>query len=352
MTRVPASAVGTSGLTIMVVMIAALLTQAFTGGAGRAVAWSAIGTVVILAGSYAWVYGQGRDDIAAPVSVVQGSTPCPFEHCPPNERLGTFEQHLALTESLVAGSAGLVVWPEGSTGSTNADPVLNDEVRVAIADQARRLSSPMVIGGDRVISETHWVNANVYFDANGEIVGEYRKQHGVPFGEYIPLRPLFEWIPALDRVPRDMIRGDGPVLFGDIGSVISFEGAFSRYPLENRRAGAKVIVVNTNEASYGPEAPTSDQFIGMTRMRAVELGVPIIHAAVTGKSTVVDVDGDLSPVTGLGTMEVLSEAYGAALPTTPYAVTGDLLMYAAAISCLIVWSFALVGSGPETTKED
>jgi apolipoprotein N-acyltransferase len=351
-TRLPASVVGTSGLTIVVVLIAALLALAVTGGAGRVVLWGAIGTVAVLAGAYAWTYGQERDEVATRVSIVQGSTPCPFEHCPPNERLGTFEQHLALTEGLVPGAAGLVVWPEGSTGSTNADPVLNDEVRLAIGDQARRLSSPMVIGGDRVISETHWVNANVYFDANGEIVAEYRKQHGVPFGEYIPLRPIFEWIPALDRVPRDMIRGDGPVLFGDVGSVISFEGAFSRYALENRRAGAKVIVVNTNEASYGVDAPTSDQFIGMTRMRAVELGVPIIHAAVTGQSTVIDVDGDLSALTGLGTMEVLSESYGAALPTTPYAVIGDLVMYLAAISCLIVWSFALVGSGSETTEED
>ena len=46
------------------------------------------------------------------------------------------------------------------------------------------------------------------FGPDGRIVGEYRKRHPVPFGEYIPARPLFEWIPALDQVPRDMIAGD------------------------------------------------------------------------------------------------------------------------------------------------
>jgi apolipoprotein N-acyltransferase len=245
----------------------------------------------------------------------------------------------------------LVVWPEGSTGATNADPVLNQEVREAIAAEARRLGSRFVVGGDRVVSDTEWINANVYFAADGEIVGEYRKQHPVPFGEYIPWRPVFDWIPALDRVPRDAIRGDGPVLMDEIGSVISWEGGFSRYALETRRAGAEVIVVNTNTASYGI-APTSDIWIGMTRMRAVELGVPVIHAAVTGKSTVIDLDGSVGPVTGLGEMVVLQDTYRAADLDTPYTATGDVVIYLAAIAAIIVRSKSLVGSEARPHEEE
>ena len=242
------------------------------------------------------------------------------------------------------------MWPEGSTGSTNADPVLNEDVRDSIAAEAVRLSAPMVIGGDRIIDDTEWVNANVYFDAQGEIVGEYRKQHPVPFGEYIPWRPLFQWIPALDRVPRDMIPGDGPVLMGEVGSIISFEGGFSRYALETRRAGAEVIVVNTNTASYGI-SPASDVWIGMTRMRAVENGAPIIHAAVTGKSTVIDINGETGPITGLGTSEVLQDVYGSSIDTI-YTITGDLVMYLAAIAGIVAWGLPLVGSRQKTTEED
>ncbi|MGH3650157.1 MAG: nitrilase-related carbon-nitrogen hydrolase, partial [Acidimicrobiia bacterium] len=237
---------------------------------------------------------------------------------------------------------------------TNADPVLNEEVGGAIAAEARRIGAAMLIGGDRILSDTRWVNANVYFDASGEILGEYRKQHPVPFGEYVPLRPLFEWIPALDRVPRDMVPGDGPVVFeGEVGSVISFEGGFSRYALETRRAGANAIVVATNEASYGPDAPTSDQFIGMTRMRAVELGVPIIHAAVTGKSTVTDRFGDFTLTTGLGGQQIFEAGYCCS-NSTLYTATGDLLMYLAAVLGIAAWSRepALVGSDARPTEEE
>ncbi len=348
--RIPAGVIGTSGLTLIVVALAAIVGLALTGGA-RAAAVSLVPVGVILVGSMGWAYSGGLSSVGTPVTIVQGSTPCPFVHCPPNERLRTYEQHLELTRALEPGTTGLVVWAEGSTGSTNADPVLNPEIGEAIGAEAVRLGTRMIVGGDRILSDTEWVNANVYFDAEGNIVGEYRKRHPVPFGEYIPLRPLFDWIPALDRVPRDMIPGEGPVVIDGVGSVISFEGGFSRYTLDTRRAGAEMIVVNTNEASYGPDAPTSDQFIGMTRMRAVELGVPVVHAAVTGKSVVIGADGSIGPTTGLGTMEVLMDVYGGSR-RTPYTTIGDLVMYLAALAAMILAVRALVGSAPEPSEED
>ncbi len=346
-TRFPAAVVGTSGLTLTVVLIGALVAQLVSRKTGRATLIGGMAVVVVLAGSLGWWASAAAFAFVQPATIVQGSTPCPFEDCPPDERLSTFQQHLALTQSLDS-DAGLVVWAEGSTGSINADPVNNPEIGKAISEQAQRLGSRFVVGGDRVVSDTEWINANVYFDVDGNIVGEYRKQHPVPFGEYIPLRPLFDWIPALDQVPRDMIRGDGPVLFGEIGSIISFEGGFSRYALGVRREGANVIIVNTNEASYGPDAPTAEQFIGMTRMRAVELGVPVIHAAVTGKSVFVESDGTLGESTGLGTAEILKGEYGAEL-ATPYTVIGDIGMYLAALAAVVMW---LVPSHHRSTEEE
>lgn len=272
------------------------------------------------------------------VAVVQGSTPCPFTHCE-DERFGTYQQHLALTRTIEAGSVDLVVWSEGSTGSWNADPVNNPEVGEAIAAEAARIGAWMVVGGDRPISDTHWVNANVFFSPEGEIVGEYRKQHPVPFGEYIPARPLFEWIPVLSRVPRDMVPGDGPVVFDlggfDLGTVISFEGGFAAYAREVARDGADVLAVLTNEGSYG-YTPAADQFIGMTRMRSAETGLDLIHAAVTGKSVVVTDGGVLGETTGLGTREIL---YGEVRPRpgleTVYVRFGDWVMVAAMLGSLV-----------------
>lgn len=345
--RSAASLVGTTGWTVLVVGVAVGVVLVGRVLIGRN-EWSwwmlapfAAPAVVIGA---AWLLETIVVEDApepTPVAIVQGSTPCPYEKCPPDERLRTFQQHLELTADIEPGSVDLVVWAEGSTGSFNADPVQNEEVGAAIGAEARRVGSWFLVGGDRPISEEHWVNANVVFDDTGEIVGEYRKQQGVPFGEYIPFRPLFDWIPDLSQVPRDMVPGEGPVVFElpwfDLGSVISFEGAFARYPRQSVRAGAEVVVIATNEGSYGT-TPVSDQFIGMTRMRAAELGVPVIHAAVTGKSVIIDRRGGLSSdISGLGTSEIV---YGTVQPGTStfYALAGDWLMYLAVLSVgFVAW---------------
>lgn len=346
--RLPASVVGTSGLTVIVVLLAAMLALALVRQWDNRIRWAGLVPLAVMVASLPSI--MTRYDVGGfPVAIVQGSTPCPFEDCPPNERLRTYQQHLALTETIEPGSVDLVVWPESSTGSTNADPVLNDEIREAIASQARRIGAAILVGGDRIVGEGEFINANVFFDTEGEIEGEYRKQHPVPFGEYIPARPLFEWIPTLDQVPRDMIRGDGPVVFDvgviQLGSVISWEGGFSRYALQHRRAGANALAVTTNKASYGPDAPTSDQFIGMTRMRAVELGIPVVHAAVTGKSTIIDYQGSFDTTTETGDSVVLYGDIGS-FSSTIYSTIGDAFIFLAALlGVLTVWRYwTLVGS--------
>jgi apolipoprotein N-acyltransferase len=155
-----------------------------------------------------------------------------------------------------------------------------------------------------------------------------------------------------------MIPGEGPVVFdlGEgirLGSVISFEGGFSRYMREQVAAGANVLAVLTNEGSYGT-TPGSDQFIGMTRMRAAEMGLDVIHAAVTGKSTVISAGGSLGEVSGLGTQEIV---YGAVAgrESSVYATVGDVLMGVAALTGVITWWRArrpLVVSAPETEEEE
>jgi apolipoprotein N-acyltransferase len=155
-----------------------------------------------------------------------------------------------------------------------------------------------------------------------------------------------------------MIPGAGPVVFdlGDglkLGSVISFEGGFARYPRQHIEAGANFMVVATNEGSYGT-TPGSDQFIGMTRMRAAELGVYVIHAAVTGKSTVIDPSGRLGEATGLGTKEILYGGFAGVPGRSVYARTGDVLMILAALIGFATWWLnraPVVVSSPDLEEE-
>jgi apolipoprotein N-acyltransferase len=339
--RAFAPLVGTTGLTVLSVTAVVTALLVVLGERQSWMAWVGACILVIGGAAIAWSFTTPGPLGSLNAVIVQGSTPCPFEHCPPDERLRTFEQHLGLTRQIEPGAADLVVWSEGSTGSFNADPVQNPEIGAAIGEEARRIGAWFLVGSDRPISETHWVNANVVFNPDGEIVGEYQKQRPVPFGEYIPWRPVFDWIPELEQVPRDMIPGDGPVVFDlgqgiGMGSVISFEGGFSRYPRQHAKAGANLIVVATNEGSYGT-TPGSDQFIGMTRMRAAELGMPVIHAAVTGKSVFVGQGGELTTqTTGLGTMEMLT---GLVSPSARsiYETTGDVVMMLAAVVGILTW---------------
>lgn len=357
--REGARLIGTSGWTTLVVAVSGVGVLLMVGRSR----WWMLGVLAapLLVFLGAWLPEQfSSEDFGEPnrVAIVQGSTPCPFEHCAPNERLRTYQQHLELTRRIEPGSVEVVVWSEGSTGSFNADPVQNAEIGSAIAAEARRIGAWLLVGSDRPISDTEWINANVLFNPDGEIVGEYRKQHPVPFGEYVPLRPVFGVIPATDRVPRDMIPGDGPVVFDlsayDLGSVISFEGGFSRYAREHVRRGANVLVVATNEGSYGL-APTSDQFIGMTRMRAAENVVPLIHAAVTGKSTTIGFDGSITgQISGLGTREIVYGEFVPRAASALYTTIGDLVMLVAAVIGVLAWwrISGLVGSGAKPIEKE
>ncbi len=288
------------------------------------------------------------------MAIVQGNTPCPGTHCT-DERYGTYQLHLEMTRAIPAGSVDLVVWAEGSTGSTNADPILIPEVAEAIGDEAERIGAYLLAGGDRVVSDTEWINANVLFDREGEIVGEYRKRQPVPFGEYVPWRSfLTPLIPELSQVPRDMIRGEDPVVFetdfGLLGSVVSWEGSFARFPRDVARNGAQLLVVATNNASY-EVSPASDQLIGMTRMRGAELGLDVVHAAVTGKSTLITDGGEVGERTPIYESALLAgEVQMRDAGPTLYTRVGDWVQVAAALG-LVVVLFRRRPAPPKPTEE-
>lgn len=296
LTRNATGWIGTSGWSIVIVMVAAGLVLVAERRSWRPLL-AAVGVILLLAAA-GLATQPGPEGPEVLVAVVQGNEPCLGYHCP-GERRQIFESHLALTTGLE--EADLVVWAEGSTGF-DADPVLDPAVGAAIGAQARRLGAWFLVGGDRPIDDATWVNANVIFSPEGEIVDEYQKRHPVPFGEYIPARSLFDWIPALAAVPRDMIRGEEPKVFdmgfGRVGSVISFEGSFARYTRQTVGSGAQLLVVATSQASY-PRSNASDQFLAMTRMRAAELGVDVIHVAVTGRSAIFTGGGEFAGVSPL-----------------------------------------------------
>ncbi len=261
------------------------------------------------------------------IAIVQGNSPCPGakNRCT-NERQKIYDSHLTQTQSL-DGNFDLVVWPESSTGFNN-DPGIHSRVQKDISIQALRLDSNFLIGGDRPVQNQYFENYGIFINKDGEIVDQYLKQHPVPFGEYIPFRKYLDWIPPLALVPRDMIRGDGQIIFmvndTKISAVISFEGSFQRYIRNSVQDGAELVVILTNQASYG-ESGMSDQFILMSRANAISNGRPIVHAAITGKSAFIDHKGKVISKTELFETVVLTEKIEVKKTETPYSKYGNYL---------------------------
>ena len=263
------------------------------------------------------------------ITIVQGNSPCPGakNRCS-NERQKIYDSHLVQTQSL-EGNFDLVVWPESSTGFNN-DPGVHSRVQNDVSTQALRLDSYFLIGGDRPVQKEYFENYGIFINREGEVVDQYLKQHPVPFGEYIPFRKYLDWIPPLALVPRDMIRGDGQKIFmvndTKISTVISFEGSFQRYIRNSILDGAELVVILTNQASYG-ESGMSDQFILMSRANAISNERPIVHAAITGKSAFIDHNGKVISQTELFETTTLNEKLEARQTETPYSKYGNYLNY-------------------------
>ena len=263
------------------------------------------------------------------VAIVQGNSPCPgAKNKCNNERARIYESHINLTKSINL-KQDLIIWPESSTGFNN-DPLIHDRVLTDIQVEAQRLNSYFLIGGDRPIREAYFENYGLFINNQGKIVDQYLKQHPVPFGEYIPFRRFLDWIPSLSLVPRDMIRGEQEKIFQigshNLSSVISFEGSFQRYIRSSVQAGAEVIVILTNQASYG-ESGMSDQFILMSRANAISNDRPIIHSAITGKSAFIDNNGKVLSQTNLFTSEILIENINPINSQTPFSLFGNYFNY-------------------------
>lgn len=283
--------VGPSGWTVLVISVAAGLTLVIESKENwrMAVDPTVVVVLVMMAGS---LFPPSPAAQVGRAAIVQGGSPCPQTRCQ-NENRRIYESHLELTKTIPVDSVSFVIWPENSTGPPY-EPETNETVRTEIIEQARRLDAYILVSGTRSVGDSEFVNFNIVYSPEGVKLGEYHKQHPVPFGEFVPLRGLLGFVPQLDQVPRDMISGTEPVVFptefGILGSVISFEGAFARSMRAVTRAGAEAMVVATNESSFGVSS-ASDQLIALVKVNAAGVGLDTAVAAITGRSTFILGDG-------------------------------------------------------------
>ncbi len=252
--------------------------------------------------------------------------------------------HFALAQG-ITGPVDLIVFPESSMDADpRTDPYVHDGlVAVAKAHNAYVLANASV---DADPQGSKADNLDVLFSPTGEVIGTYSKRHLVPFGEYVPFRSeLQPLIGELNQVPRDFIRGKGPGLFEingtKIATVICFESAFGYQIRPLVKDGAQVIVVSTNNRSYRRSA-NSAQHVAIGQMRAAETGRPVVQAAISGISAVIDADGNVHDQTHLFDRTVVDTTIAATTGQTPYVRFGEWATLAAIAIVLIVVVVALV----------
>ncbi len=163
-------------------------------------------------------------------------------------------------------------------------------------------------------------NAAFAIDENG-VRGRYEKLHLVPFGEYVPLGDLLPFISGLAREAGDFSPGTELALlpWGDarIGMSICFEIVFPTEVVERTRSGATILATITNDAWYGDTfAPR--QHLRAAQFRAAENGRPLLRAALTGVSAVIDSRGRIAAELGVGERGVLRAPIAGREGLTPF----------------------------------
>jgi apolipoprotein N-acyltransferase len=232
-------------------------------------------------------------------AVVQGNVPHPGLHYL-GRPLDVLTNHVAetyrLADAVAAGTVprpDFVIWPENAS---DLDPFIDPQARALIDRAVARIGVPVLVGAvlDGPGSD-HVRNAGVVWDPVTGPGAMYVKRHLVPFGEYIPYRSILGGIDSKFRlIPNDFVPGKtvGDLRLGSttIGDVICFEVAYDDSVREAVTHGGQVIVVQTNNATYGRTGQTQQQ-LAMSQLRAVEHGRAVLIAATSGVSAVIAPDG-------------------------------------------------------------
>jgi apolipoprotein N-acyltransferase len=230
------------------------------------------------------------------------------------------ERHLALAQD----PPDLVVWGEGSLDpGAAADPQTREAVTAAIA----AVGAPTLAGAVIDDQDGSQHTSTLAFDGTGAVVDRYDKVRLVPFGEYVPWRERLGFLDAIDQVAVDRVPGEEihdlkvPGL-PPIRAPICYENSFPSIDREMVRLGAQMLVVTINNASYERTA-ASEQHLLMSRLRAVENGRWVVHAAVSGISAFIDERGRVVDSRGLFEPATMRHEVTASTRITPYTRFGD-----------------------------
>ena len=213
------------------------------------------------------------------------------------------EQMLLATRPLASDPPMVTVWPENSLDADVTEPE-NEALRTTVNEALAVLDGGALLGNGFLNGPRPrtFFNAMLELQPGPRVGQRYLKRQLVPFGEYVPGRRWLGSFGPLQQIPSDGLPGHEPgvldIAGASIGAVICFENTFPDLVHSQVRAGAEVLVVSTNNTSYGT-TPMSRQHLAFSQLRAVETGRWVLHAGISGISGVIDPEGRVSQRTEL-----------------------------------------------------
>ena len=259
----------------------------------------------------------------APAGTVRVAFVQPGVVGPVEERFRASER---LSRTLAGARPDLVVWGESSVGR---DPSANPADMARLEAVARATGAPLLANVDAQREVGGGIYKSALLVGQAGVLGSYDKMRLVPFGEYVPLRPLLGWVTRLtDAAAVDRHRGGHLAVLpaGDltVGPLVCFESAFPDLARNLAADGTDLVVVQTADTTFQGSWGL-DQHASLSAVRAVESGRPVLQAALSGTSAAFDARGRRlawAPGSwrGAATVEVPLSA-----ERTPYVRTGDVV---------------------------
>jgi len=271
------------------------------------------------------------------VAMVQGNIPQSLKWDP--KFLPTsYQVYQEETTNAAKRGADLIVWPEAAAAFLFQP---DDRYPAALAEDASyrqkllTLASstgvPILFGAPALAQlngQLGFYNRAYLVSAKGEVVAHYDKMQLVPFGEYVPARSILGFF--VNRVVHglgDMVPGAEQTLFSvkgaKLGILICYESIFPDFTRREVKLGANVLVNITNDAWYG-QSSAPFQVLAMAAMRSVETKVPMVRAANTGISAIIEPSGRITNRTPLFKRGTEIEEVPWRTVRTVYTRVGDL----------------------------
>ncbi|HEY3309349.1 MAG TPA: apolipoprotein N-acyltransferase [Desulfuromonadaceae bacterium] len=302
---------GVYGITFLIVLANIVLyrvLRAICGAKDLYPVKSALTLVVLLIATLFYGFHSLREnentaETPLRVALIQGNIAQDVKWSPSFQKQ-TVDIYERLTREAAKGGVDLVIWPESAVPFFFQDELLYAE---QIRSLAREFSTNLLIGSpahELRNGKSTFLNSAFVINNRGETAGRSDKLHLVPFGEFVPLGRFFPFISKLVVGIGDFSSGERiitlPVNNTEVGTLICYEGIFPELARDYVRAGARILVNITNDAWFG-RSPAPYQHLSIAAFRAVETRTPLLRAANTGITAIIDQNGHIGTMTGLFT---------------------------------------------------